>query len=121
MGRHRAVRRELCFPGQPRALALYRDYAGGETAEHRGGNDAVGWAKGAKRRVPTIPPTRKRRWARFRLRSASDGRSFAHPITVDPPRHCERSEVIHSAARQVWIASLLAHLRGLVAPPQAAA
>src|SRR5258708_39088199 len=36
MGRRGAVRRELCVPGQPRAMALHRHYPRGETAE-RGG------------------------------------------------------------------------------------
>src|SRR6185437_1284652 len=36
MGRRRVVRRKLCIAGQPRALALHRHHAGGQTAEHRG-------------------------------------------------------------------------------------
>src|SRR6185437_288568 len=36
MERRRVVRRKLCVPGQPGALALYRDHACGE-ASQRGG------------------------------------------------------------------------------------
>src|SRR6202043_1917837 len=46
----------------------------------KGGVGIVGWAKARPCAMPTIYPRLLQQWwARFLLRSASSGRSFAHP------------------------------------------
>src|ERR1700759_3339275 len=45
MGRRGAVRRELCVPGFPRAVAVHGNYARGEAVE-RGGVDAFHCGRG---------------------------------------------------------------------------